>query len=302
MLGVGDDVTALLGGARHDVLIVAPFIKVDALSRILACVADSVRKTIVTRWRLAEVVSGVSDLAVFDVATDAHAKLHLCRELHAKLYVADDSCLVGSANVTNTALGWRSPANVELLVRTLRSDPRIAAFEKELFAQATFATKEHRDALQELVEAGDIGKVNFDEGEPNLASFPQSWVPRARNPEELYAAYVGKEDVSYGLFRGLKAELARVGIIDGLSKSAFYAWIAEAMSQTPIVRAVTGAIDSVGELTEDGLSKILQETDAEEDVDVRDLLEVLERWLTEFLPDRYETTRNSVKLIRRRRI
>ena len=27
-----------------------------------------------------------------------------------------DACLVGSANVTNLALGWRQPANLELLV------------------------------------------------------------------------------------------------------------------------------------------------------------------------------------------
>ena len=60
-------------------------------------------------------------------------------------------------------------------------------------------------------------------------------------------------------------------------------------------------IDDEGELTETRLAKALEDNYiANDSVDLRELLEVLERWLTEFLPDRYETTRDSVKLIRRK--
>ncbi len=57
-------------------------------------------------------------------------------------------------------------------------------------------------------------------------------------------------------------------------------------------------IGSEGQVTEEGLGRILDQNGLREvAVDVRDLLEVLERWLSEFLSDRYETTRDSIKLI-----
>ena len=72
----------------------------------------------------------------------------------------------------------------------------------------------------------------------------------------------------------------------------------EAISQTPLVRGVTEMIGSEGQVTEEGLGRILDQNGLREvAVDVRGLLEVLERWLTEFLSGRYETTRDSIKLI-----
>ena len=141
-------------------------------------------------------------------------------------------------------------------------------------------------------------KIEFRDGEPCVAVLPASWVPRARNPEDLYRAYGGEEDTSFGLFRALKEEVAEFGVVEGLSRQAFYAWVGEAISQTPLVRGVTEMIGSEGQVTEEGLSRILDQNGLREvAVDVRDLLEVLERWLSEFLSDRYETTRDSIKLI-----
>lgn len=104
MSAVGNDILALVGAAKRDVLIVAPFIKSAPVSRLLDTIGAEVQKTIVTRWRCADVVAGISDLEVFDIARRYHAKLLLCEDLHAKLYAADDRCFVGSANVTGVAL------------------------------------------------------------------------------------------------------------------------------------------------------------------------------------------------------
>lgn len=94
--------------------------------------------------------------------------------------------------------------------------------------------------------------------------------------------------------------MAELRVVEGLSRSAFYAWVGEAINETLLVRSVTEMIGSEGHVTEEGLRRILQQRDLREvAVDVRDLLEVLERWLNEFLPERYETTRDSIKLIAR---
>lgn len=300
MSTVGDELLTLVSGAEHDVLIVAPFIKSAPISRLLDAINAEVEKTIVTRWRCADVVAGVSDLEVFDIARRYDAKLLLCEDLHAKLYAADSGCFVGSANVTGVALGWRSPANVELMVPVARADPHVAAFEQNLLRRSKAASKDQHDSLLELVRRmQDAGrKIEFQDGEPCVAVLPASWVPKARNPEDLYRAYGGEEDTSFGLFRALKEEVAEFGVVEGLSRQAFYAWVGEAISQTPLVRGVTEMIGSEGQVTEEGLSRILDQNGLREvAVDVRDLLEVLERWLSEFLSDRYETTRDSIKLI-----
>ena len=302
MSAVGDDILALIKGAEHDVLIVAPFIKSASISRLLDAIDAKVKKTIVTRWRCADVVAGVSDLEVFDIARRYHTRLLLCEDLHAKLYAADDLCFVGSANVTSVALGWRSPANVELMVPVARADSHVAAFEQDLLLRSKPASKEQHDLLLELIRgAEDAGrKIEFQDGEPRIAILPASWVPKVRNPEDLHSAYSGEEDTSFGLFRALKEEVAELGVVEGLSKPAFYAWVGEAISQTPLVRGVTEMIESEKQVTEEGLGRILDQNGLREiAVDVRGLLEVLERWLNEFLPDRYETTRDSIKLISR---
>lgn len=299
---VGDDIFALVGGAKRDVLIVAPFIKSAPISRLLETIDAEVVKTIVTRWRCADVLAGVSDLEVFEIAARHRAELLLCTDLHAKLYAADESCLVGSANVTDVALGWRPPANVELMVPVARTDSHVAAFEQHVLRRSRPASKDQHDLLLELIlRREDAGRqIEFEDGEPRIAALSTSWVPKARNPEDLYRVYGGEEDTSFGLFRALKEEVAEFGVVEGLSKPAFYAWVSEAIGQTPLVRGVTEMIGSEGEVTEEGLRRILDQNGLREvAVDVRNLLEVLERWLSEFLPERYETTRDSIKLISR---
>ena len=95
-----------------------------------------------TRWRLADLLAGVADLGVYDAAVAKGAHLYLRYDLHAKLFVADDRCLVGSANVTDTALGWRSPENLELLVTVLRSERRWSA-SRSSYSRARFVQLWH---------------------------------------------------------------------------------------------------------------------------------------------------------------
>ena len=302
---LGEEVVSLFKGARSNLLVVAPFMRSEPLSRLLAGVREGVNINIVTRWRLADILAGATDLGVFDIAASMGADLRLCQELHAKLYVADDRCLVGSANVTTAALGWRKPSNLELLVSIVRSDPTVVAFERHLLGRTMPATRGRRDALLELVDrVGDAGeRMSFEENEAKLAFLPTNWLPRTRSPEELYQVYVGDEDASFGLIQAMKDELEEMGIVGGLSKEAFYAWVGEAIEQTRLVQSVTAIVDEDGQVTEEGLRGILDTNQlADEDTDVRNLMVVLERWLTEFLPHRYETASDSIKLVRARRL
>lgn len=302
---VGNDIQELLNTAQHDVLIVAPFIRKEALARLLECIPVGVEKTVVTRWRLADLLAGASDLDTYDAAESNGAALFLRNDLHAKLFAADDRCLVGSANVTQTALGWRTPANLELAVAVARSASEIVEFERQLLSGAVRATVVQRDRLATLLEQLKEAEVTLGGGEHQTSGqLRLDWVPRIRNPEELYAVYQGDTDVGRSSLPLMRHELVQIGVVPGLSEEVFREWVAAAISQTPLVEGVWSLIEKKGEVSESDLSLLMARIGGEATSEKpRDVLEALERWLTYFVrTQRYETVRDSIKLIKAKRL
>ena len=325
----GDYLCSFFGGAKKDALIVAPFIRSSVLAKLLASVHETVQVTVVTRWRPVDIVTGASDLGVFDLTESNSVPLFLRNDLHAKLFAADDQCLVGSANVTATALGWRSPSNLELLVPILRSSSQVEAFLKELMTGSVRATKVHREHLQRLVEqlASSGANMNLSatrraqssKAVEQLASsseldvheiaddksssgvLPPTWVPKTMNPEELYAVYTqGSEaDIGTMILPGMLEELSNFGLVPGMSESQFKSWIASSILQTPLVVGVLNRIESKGSISETTLAELFTEIGVELDTySPRDSLKILQRWLSFFLSSEYETTPESIKLIK----
>ena len=302
----GEDVIALLERASSSVLIVAPFIRSEALSLLLDSISSGVETIIVTRWRPADLVSGASDLGVFEIAESRDIPLYLRHDLHAKFFASDDKCLVGSANVTQTALGWRTPANLELLTPVERTSSHIVQFEKELLTFVVRATLVQRDYLKDLVETlQSVAAMMPITGveETTMGLLPSSWVPQSRNPEELYSVYCGNRDVSRSVLQTMHQEIREIGAIPGMDKDGFKAWVAATISQTPIIDRVIQQIEEKGHVTEGALREVLTEVGVDTGMyRARDVLEVLRRWLTYFLPEKYETAQDSVKLIKAKNI
>ena len=301
----GSVIGEVLSNAERDVLIVAPFIQGGALSTLLEKIPSEVQKTIVTRWRPADVVSGVSDLAVYNIAEKAGAGLFLRYDLHAKLFCGDDKCVVGSANVSGAGLGWHAGHNLELVIAVPRSRNEVARFEKELMSGSVRATADQRDrlsALRETVGGSAIWRAEYGQ-EEDLAKVSVDWIPEVANPEELYSVYAGQEDVSSAVLRIMKDDLSKLGVIKGMKEPEFHSWIAASITQTAIVARVLEWIEREGEATESDMLNLLVGKGIDiEKYRPRDVLVVLERWLTYFLQERYETARDSVKLIRARRL
>lgn len=245
-------------------------------------------------------MAGVAELGVYDVAVSKGAGLYLRYDLHAKLFAADDRCLVGSANVTDTALGWRSPENLELLVAVSRSEPEVARFEERLFKGAVPATEALRDRLAVFLDRHRETRVALpDLGYETSGQLQPDWIPRIRNPEELFSAYNGSTDVGRAAWQAMREDLRQIGILPGMNEWMFREWIGAAISQTPLIQTVVYHIEQKGEATESDIAAFLREFDIDSKVfRPREVLENLERWLTCFFPEQYETARESIKLIR----
>ena len=304
MKTLGNDISALLCGAQNSAWIVAPFMRSEALSRLLDSIPVGTQTTVVTRWRPVDLLAGASDLGVYDLVESKKIPLYLRQDLHAKFFAADDLCLIGSANVTLTALGWRTPANLELLTPAARTADHIVEFEETLLAGSVRATAEQRDRLEELLERlGRLPTVASEIEEEPVGVLPPSWVPRARNPEELYSVYSGDSDISHTTLQTMREDLRQIGAIPGMDEDGFRAWVAATINQTPLVNRVIQCIEEKGEVTESVLSDLLVEIGADmNEYRPREVLEVLERWLTYFLPMQYETARDSIKLIRAKKV
>ena len=299
----GDNLLELIKSASKQVRLIAPFIRSAALTRILESVGRGVQVEIITRWRPAEILAGASDTGIYEIAEELGIPLYLRNNLHAKLYIADNHCLVGSANLTEAALGWRTPMNLELLLPVSRASQEIVDLEDELLTGAVRVTSEIRDQMLTMIDLlGErelvVAQEALDEHTgPTLT--PQDWVPSIRNPEDLYAVYSGFEDhIGRAIVPSVKEELKLLGVPPGLNQTEFEAWVAATIVQTPVTSAVIAYLKEQGPMDEAAMESLLkQHSQNLTRRDPRDVIDTLTRWIPYFTNIPLETRADTVKLM-----
>ena len=252
---LGQGLVELCAGAGKSVLLVAPFVKVGTLERLLEPVPSSVPVRCITRWIPEEIIAGVSDLEVWPFLQGrGNATLALRGNLHAKYYRADDECLVGSANLTHAALGWRARANLELLLPMSAANPMLEAFEREL-AYATEMTEDlYREYVRAVREIRALAQpplvaeeLYVSEVEPETEGGDSTdatddldrWLPVLRHPEHLFDAYTGKlEKLTTASRADALRDLRAFSIPRGLSRKAFGEHVRLQLLQMPVIRGV----------------------------------------------------------------
>ncbi|MFD6802367.1 phospholipase D family protein [Streptomyces cyaneofuscatus] len=226
----------------------APFIKKETFRATLAAVpADVKRVQCVTRWSVAEVAAGVSDPEIAELAeADGRVEISLCHNLHAKLYAADDRCLVGSANLTGKATGRVSAPNIELLIEAELAHPEVRRILDNIDAVAVPGTVE---LARQIREQADL--VRADEDAPQILVIGASetetgWLPETRNPERLYRVYNGRHrKIASDVLAGVLRDLVHMDIPPGLSEQDFGAEVLDRLRSLSEVRtlAENGALN-----------------------------------------------------------
>lgn len=245
MITDGERIRSLLKGAERRIVLCAPFIKMRVLETVLSVVSESISIRVVTRWRPEEIAAGVSDLDVFELVNGRpNAELLLLDDLHAKLYVADDECLVGSANLTGSALGWAKRSNVELLVSTQVHDTHVAFLLRRL-ELAVAATFELRSKLEDA--AGALASRTYDDIRDVSVSDEvrlSPWLPRCAAPERLFDIYRNAETTA--VVKGTRedgiADLRDLKVPVGLSANAFNAVVGDTVRLIPTIGRIVEEI------------------------------------------------------------
>jgi len=292
----GERVKSLVVSAQKNIILCAPFIKRNALSVILSIALEGVPVHIITRWRPAEVAAGVSDLDVFDIVKNRSAtSLGLLDPLHAKLFVADEKCLVGSSNITGAALGWSQNPNIEILVETKTNDPFVLRLLQQI-SDAVPATYQLKTEIEE--QAKRIEKItSFSDSEADdvdveLAQHP--WLPKCAAPEKLFIVYQNQftESVVSGTRYDALADLRALQAPQGLVRGGFYAFIASSLENVPALASIMASIS--GRLTDEQAVKMLLEIRSDfSDRDAKRQWAILRDWISEFLGEKYEVAPQS---------
>jgi hypothetical protein len=290
---LGDKLATAGGMAAQNVLLIAPFVKVGALSRVIAGVPKSVPIRCVTRWRLEEIAAGVSDLNCFKILSEREgSSFLLCQNLHTKYFRFDSNAFLGSANLTQAALGWSERSNAEALIE-FDSDKQEStqSFEYSILLNSiTVNTALHAEfesmlseyLLEELpttIFSGIEEPLNLSNSLINFL-----WFPKCRSPEYLFRIYHGDSDaMSSGGLRAAIEDLHYFDLPSGLSETNFNRSIRSRIMLLPIIKDLDIFLSQprrFGEMrlwTKDNIGV----------EDGTDSWQTLMRWLLYFLSDKY---------------
>ena len=226
--------TRLCSDARN-LIIAAPYIKVDALGRVLAVVDPAASIICVTRWNPHDLATGASDPECRGMVIDSGGSFRLHPTLHAKFYRIDDVVLIGSTNLTSSAMGWSLQPNLEILCRA-GDDFDSWAFQQHLFDGAR---EINNDEFQrwEAVSRITKGRERAKAGSQLLLD---TWRPATRDPIHLELSYQGKEDgiASIDEQEAARRDLQALLVPAGLSDEEVRMWAAGCLLASPFTNSV----------------------------------------------------------------
>ena len=219
-----------------EVILVAPYIKVDALSKVLEKIQGEASLECVTRWTPLDIQMGASDIECRTVVNTQGGSFRLCNRLHAKYYRFDEQILIGSANLTASGLSFAHSGNLEILCGP---NPSFDwhEFEAELQSQSWDVSDEDF-LIWEQCSAVEVPQL--EAGFETAGRSLDEWKPQTRRPEYLWLSYSGNDSqiTSYEQRELAQLDLAALAVPKGHSMEKFNGWIRSSLRASPFMDAL----------------------------------------------------------------
>ncbi len=230
----GNLLTRLCSNAQS-LVVAAPYIKADALSRVLTAANSEASLICVTRWSPHDLAVGASDAECRNLVMDFGGSFRLHPSLHAKYYRIDDVVLIGSANLTASAMGWSPQPNLEILCR---ADDNFdsCAFQQELLDAARELSDDEFLRWEAIAKIAARKERDLDSGQPRL----DTWRPRTRDPIHLELSYEGRGDeiASLDEQRAARRDLQSLLMPANLSNEEVRLWATACLLAAPFTNTV----------------------------------------------------------------
>lgn len=272
----GDLLSSVCSRAQH-LIIAAPYIKVDALVRVLPDVNPEASLVCITRWSPHDLVTGVSDVECRSVVIERGGSFRLHPSLHAKYYRADNVVLIGSANLTSSALGWTRQPNLEILCRP-EDDFDADAFQRSLFEGSREIDDDEFGSWKSIANMTLQGRRRVVDEPPRL----DTWRPATRDPKHLEFAYQGKDDeiASFDEQRAAQRDIQTLRIPPGLTSAQVRTWISGCLFAASFTNTIL-RLHNMGNLD---LSRSLADIYKLSVTDARRDMETVQNWLSFLAP------------------
>ena len=233
--GSPGDLLSRLYSKAQSLVVAAPYIKADALSRVLVNANPEASLICVTRWSPHDLAVGASDTGCRKLVIDFGGSFRLHPSLHAKYYRIDDVVLIGSANLTSSAMGWSPQPNLEILCRA-GEDFDSGAFQQNLFNESREISDDeflHWEAVAKISSRTDIEPIG---GLPRV----DIWRPKTRDPIHLELSYAGRAEqiASLDEQRAARIDLQSILMPPDLSDEEVRTWATGCLLAAPFTNTV----------------------------------------------------------------
>ncbi len=261
----------LCSGAQH-LIIAAPYIKADALAKVLADVRPAASLVCTTRWHPHDLAVGASDVECRAIVTKRGGSFRLHPSLHAKYYQIDDVVLIGSANLTSSAMGWAPHSNLEILCHA-GDDFDARSFQQELLKGSREISDDEFARWEAIVKINTRSSTTSGE-QPMLGS----WRPKTRDIKHLERAYRDREDeiAASDEQRAARRDIRALSIPPSLTDEGVRAWISTCLLAAPF----TNSVIRLNSLDKQTAVKSLAETYKLDGTEARRDMETVQNWLT----------------------
>jgi hypothetical protein len=159
--------------STNDIHIISAYCKKAAIKFIENCVVNPMQsKKLMVRFAYIDIISGASDLDVYDFCKKNGWYLYMRLDLHAKTYIFDKTrCIVGSANLTSRGINIVDNANYEIALVTSVSDEEMCRIDN-LFEDAVLMTDDMYNLMKECFnKRNGIRQVSDDWDKKILSLF-----------------------------------------------------------------------------------------------------------------------------------
>lgn len=198
----------------------SPFVSVAAISKTLANRPQKTITTLITTWRMEDLVSGISDLELFRFCQENNIYLFLNNKLHLKSYLIDHKILLtGSANLTQKGLGLTKNYNYETLVEVANPSQDYLIYLTKIRKEAVLVNNEIFEYYQGLYnkiqnkfkpsidEISDI-QNEVDKKLTSEKFFLISALPMSRSIDDIYSVLSGNLTDDYEIMASARHDIA----------------------------------------------------------------------------------------------
>jgi hypothetical protein len=153
---VGELLIKDLGRAGSEALLISPFVSLNPVQQICDQLPGSCGLTLVTGWDIGSFASGASDFdALLHVANHIGGSVRIVHRLHAKVFSRDwTTWWVGSANLTNSGLGFTERPNLEMVAEVTVPTVSLLEAVRAILYGSIEVSAEYLESVRMIVEEG----------------------------------------------------------------------------------------------------------------------------------------------------